>query len=272
MTRQYGRFTTDIWDDPKFRALSVAAQRAYFMLSTQADITAAGTLALRLRRWSRYASDSPSDALSDALSELSGRRFLVIDEDTEEVLVRSFVQWDGGINNEKRRPVVLEAAGEVESPAIRAVLASELRKLGVDDAICDVLSDSLLDTTLASDRVVVTKGEYVPQPTTHNPHSATRSPVAQRATRLKRDWEPSPLATEPGWTDVDVRRELEAFRDYWCAKSGKDATKLDWQATWRNWLHRARRPANGRASTTDSRVAGALALAERLERERKAIE
>src|SRR5436189_93916 len=114
MTRQYGRFTTDIWDDPKFRALSVAAQRAYFMLSTQADITAAGTLALRLRRWSRYASDTPSDALSDALSELSGRRFLVIDEDTEEVLVRSFIQWDGGINNEKRRPVVLEAAGEAE--------------------------------------------------------------------------------------------------------------------------------------------------------------
>lgn len=268
--RHYGRFTTDIWDDPKFRALTVAAQRAYFMLSTQADITAAGTLALRLRRWSRYASDTTSDALSDALSELAEKRFVVVDYATEELLVRSFAQWDGGINNEKRRPVVIEAAMSVESPTIRAVLAQEMRKLGVDDALCDALSDSPSDTTSGFDRVVVTKGEYVPQPTTPLPQPATRSPVAQRATRLTRTWTPDPLVTESTFTTEQALRELDAFLDYWCAKSGKDATKLDWQATWRNWLRRARQPPNGRASTTDSSVAQTLALADRLER--KAIQ
>ena len=27
--------------------------------------------------------------------------------------------------------------------------------------------------------------------------------------------------------------------DYWCAKPGADGTKLDWEATWRNWLRKA---------------------------------
>lgn len=40
-------------------------------------------------------------------------------------------------------------------------------------------------------------------------------------------------------TADDARREAERFRDYWCAKSGKDATKTDWQATWRNWVRKA---------------------------------
>jgi anti-sigma-K factor RskA len=28
----------------------------------------------------------------------------------------------------------------------------------------------------------------------------------------------------------------EQFRDYWSAKAGSGSTKLDWQATWRNWV------------------------------------
>jgi hypothetical protein len=89
--------------------------------------------------------------------------------------------------------------------------------------------------------------------------------------RLDRSWVPNPLITQAGFSDVEALQELETFRDYWCAKSGKDATKLDWQATWRNWLRRARRPPpNGRVSTTDSRVAEGFALADLLER--KALE
>lgn len=34
-------------------------------------------------------------------------------------------------------------------------------------------------------------------------------------------------------------RETEKFRNYWAAKAGKDAAKLDWSKTWRNWLLRA---------------------------------
>ena len=45
--------------------------------------------------------------------------------------------------------------------------------------------------------------------------------------------------------DVDPKIEVEKFRDYWTAKPGKDGRKLDWPATWRNWMRGAR--ANSRA-------------------------
>lgn len=38
--------------------------------------------------------------------------------------------------------------------------------------------------------------------------------------------------------DCDAVTEFERFGNYWRAKSGKDATKVDWFATWRNWILR----------------------------------
>ncbi len=32
----------------------------------------------------------------------------------------------------------------------------------------------------------------------------------------------------------------DGFKDYWVAKAGKDGVKLDWFATWRNWLRNQR--------------------------------
>ncbi len=35
---------------------------------------------------------------------------------------------------------------------------------------------------------------------------------------------------------VDGPRSTERFINHFTAKTGRDATKLDWPATWRNWL------------------------------------
>ena len=35
---------------------------------------------------------------------------------------------------------------------------------------------------------------------------------------------------------VDVHLETEKFCNYWRSKAGRDATKLDWLLTWRNWM------------------------------------
>jgi len=60
-----------------------------------------------------------------------------------------------------------------------------------------------------------------------------------RATRLSQDWQPSnsdlDYARELGWTDKQVRETAQDFLDYWMAKSGQGATKVDWSATWRRW-------------------------------------
>lgn len=68
----------------------------------------------------------------------------------------------------------------------------------------------------------------------------------QRGTRLPADWR---LPKNWGeWakanfitaTDDQIRAEAERFHDFWIAKAGKDAAKLDWQATWRNWCRNSK--------------------------------
>lgn len=50
-----------------------------------------------------------------------------------------------------------------------------------------------------------------------------------------------------GFSEVCTRREADKFRDYWAGVAGAKGVKLDWQATWRNWVRKA--IADQRAST-----------------------
>jgi hypothetical protein len=145
MAREYARIMTAIWRNREFRALDEASQRLYLMLVTQPDISAAGVLALRLRRWSEMAVDSKPGAISSTLEQLERGRFILVDFDTEEVLVRSFIRWDGGSNNPKRRPVIVRAADEVDSTRLRRALAAEFERVGLPPLVADALSDSPSD-------------------------------------------------------------------------------------------------------------------------------
>lgn len=49
-------------------------------------------------------------------------------------------------------------------------------------------------------------------------------------------------STERHWTPKDSQAEAENFRDFWHAKPGADACKLDWRATWRRWVRNSNRP------------------------------
>lgn len=70
--------------------------------------------------------------------------------------------------------------------------------------------------------------------------------VAPRGSRLSPDWGPDEesrqFAVSLGLSPDAVAAQ---FRDYWVAKAGKDAVKLDWSATWRGWCRREaeRKPA-----------------------------
>ena len=70
------------------------------------------------------------------------------------------------------------------------------------------------------------------------------------ASRLPKDFCPDmTIAEREGITDI--QREFESFTDYWTAKAGKDGTKLDWQATWRNWCRNSKnKRINGRQPET----------------------
>ena len=66
-----------------------------------------------------------------------------------------------------------------------------------------------------------------------------------RGQRLSENWMPdlpvvSAMRDEfPGITDLWLRGEHRKFIDYWIAQAGSKGVKLDWNATWRNWIRRA---------------------------------
>ncbi len=129
MPRNYTQIMCAIWDDPEFLALSEGAQRAYFLLVSQKDISAAGVLHIWTPRWAGLSRTSTDETLKAALSELKQTRFIVPDWQTGELLVRSFVRWDGGYKNGKRKPLIeREALGVVSAP-IKAQLKVEFENL-----------------------------------------------------------------------------------------------------------------------------------------------
>ncbi|WP_031467120.1 hypothetical protein [Sciscionella sediminilitoris] len=91
------------------------------------------------------------------------------------------------------------------------------------------------------------------------------SKKATRGTRIPDDFAATPEMVT--WArehtpHVDGRTETAKFIDYWQAKTGKDATKLDWVATWRNWMRNAaeRAPNRGRKPTKDDKIRALQAL------------
>lgn len=113
-------------------------------------------------------------------------------------------------------------------------------------------------------------------PVTPVPTSLPSQRDRKLGTRLPDDFMPSPEMVEwfrENCPRVDGRTEHAKFCDYWLAKPGKDGRKLDWVATWRNWMRNAEerytpRP-SGRpsepTSTTNDRVQQALDAGRRVQ-------
>lgn len=69
----------------------------------------------------------------------------------------------------------------------------------------------------------------------------------QVATRLPQDWTPPSeylSFCRQERKDLDPMQTAASFKDYWIAKPGAAGKKLDWAATWRNWV-RNQRQTNG---------------------------
>lgn len=85
-----------------------------------------------------------------------------------------------------------------------------------------------------------------PPPSVVAPSAA--APASPRGSRLPADWSLPEAwfawAIAEWMAPAVIRTEAAKFADFWHAKAGRDAAKLDWQATWRNWCRNARTPGN----------------------------
>ena len=87
------------------------------------------------------------------------------------------------------------------------------------------------------------RGDSPPNATpiaTNNQEPRTNNHIkTQRGTRLPTDW--SLPDSWKAWAegerqDLNIRTVADSFKDFWIAKPGAGGVKLNWEATWRNWV------------------------------------
>ncbi|MEU9495459.1 hypothetical protein AB0D73_27275 [Streptomyces sp. NPDC048215] len=133
MARGHGRILTSIWEDTDFLALDEPEQRLYLFLISQPNLNHAGLLDLTLRRWSRKARGLTVADLEKRIGILEGARFIVVDDDTEELLIRSFVRNDGVWKQPKVMGAMVSGALEISSWRLRNALLAEVGRIPLDE-------------------------------------------------------------------------------------------------------------------------------------------
>jgi hypothetical protein len=234
--------------------------------------------------------------------------FVVSDSETGELLIRSMLRRDNAWKQPNLLKQARESADQIESRRILGVLLSELQRLPAAESpseqVRTLIGDFIADLSQGSPYppAYPTANPY-PNPSDdpdgnpsgkdyararelgerngsserllQAPISAAPTSMSAQArklgSRLPDDF--TVTAEMVAWArehtpHVDGRRETERFFDHWRAKAGKDGRKLDWVATWRNWM----RTAEDRQGPRDRPAPAAATQSTSAQRARQAIE
>ena len=261
MARDRANINTGIWNDADFRQLSPAAQWLYFLLMTHPTLTYVGVADWRPKRITPFAASLTVGFIEDAASELSDGHYIVIDEDTEEVLIRSFLKHDGILKQPRLAVSMANAYAQTASNTIRGVVVHELRKQREehpeykcwgDSRVSDVLSQPSFGPGLAlaspsvgprvapglgmhTSTATATSSKEEGDPSVGEPPSA---PTLRRkpSRPIPDNWTPSPSHIEKCSKErIDLDHEAEKFRNNALAK---DMRYANWDRAFTNWLSR----------------------------------
>lgn len=79
----------------------------------------------------------------------------------------------------------------------------------------------------------------------YKPITNNQDKKIQRGSRIASDfqfpkeWEDFCVEQRP---ELNAKKTFEQFKDYWVAQAGQKGVKLDWFATWRNWVRNTNAP------------------------------
>jgi hypothetical protein len=152
--KDHARINLDIWGDEDWLDLTPAAQHLYFVLWTSPQLTYCGCgdwhpgkIAAKARGWT-------ADAVCAAGAELSRELFLVIDTDTDEFVLRSWIKHDGLWRIPNMAVSMANARAELASRTLRGVIVFEVNKLKIRepyssgwtrDAVVSMLKQQSID-------------------------------------------------------------------------------------------------------------------------------
>lgn len=276
MARDHARVNVTIWQDAEFRALTPPAQHLYFVMWTHPDLSYCGVVDWRPGRLAALAGGWNREAVEAAAAELSAGRFIIIDGDTEEALLRSWVKWDGLLKQPRLSVSMAKAYASTYSETIRGVLTFELAKLYdrhpefaafKDDRIMSLLEQPVVDPAdllpfgegfggrftqgfgdgfgpnatqgLGTPYSSSCSSSLTPAPSSYEEGPPAPKKPVPRKTRIPDDWAPNDSHRQKALEQgIDLDLEVEKFRDHAIA-NGK--TFVDWGRGFHTWLNNAKR-------------------------------
>ncbi len=129
MARDHARMKTSRGNDSDWRALTMDAQWLYDNVLTQQRLSYCGVLDYFPGRLAEHAADATEAKVRASVKKLAKARFVVVDEGTAELLIRSFVRHDGVLDRVNMGKAMSRALLTVTSRKIRDAVLMELARL-----------------------------------------------------------------------------------------------------------------------------------------------
>ncbi|MDP6588634.1 MAG: hypothetical protein QF666_04220 [Alphaproteobacteria bacterium] len=247
--RTYCRIETSFWQNPKVRALSCDEARhlpLYLYICPHGN--SLGCLVLP-DGYIMADLNWPFETLSERFLELSAKGF--VERDQASSLVR-ILGWFG--HNRIENKNVAQGAVKIIAALPRGDILNNLLA-DLNEIDNKFLTPLLSRSANRSDRVSNESESPEPEPEPNpelnpDPEQAVAPgapPSAKRHGERKgampaEDWAPTPddiaFAAAAGLAVPAIHAEAEKFKDYWIAVPGARGRKLDWLATWKNWIRR----------------------------------
>lgn len=286
MPRDRANIRIDLWADEDWRRLSVNAQHLYILLLSHSTLSYAGVADWRPKRLAPLTADRTPESLEEAAEELKNAAFIYPDDDTEEVLIRSFVRHDGVIRHPKLHVSMANDFASIASARIREFVAFELQKLHQEDHELALWKHPKVQTILkakASDMKVfcldpspaqapaltaispsqgLEKARDLnsdPMPTATATATSPKGDMGAASktpeTRLSERWNPSQAhATRAQDLGLDLASEAESFKLH---AQAHDRRAANWNAAFTMWLKKSAeygRPSSKPRTTAEGRV------------------
>jgi hypothetical protein len=166
MANAAGMLKESIWRDKEFRALPRTAQATYAQLISQKELDRAGMQPLQIAKWAKGCDEITDSDISDDLKVLEQHRFVFVDDDTDELFIRSYMRHCEVVRYPNILKNALRCAGLVASEKLRHELAQELRRLRKADAdrVADAIEPADFEPeTLKGSETKINPSETVPE-------------------------------------------------------------------------------------------------------------
>lgn len=265
MARDRANINTNIWTDQDWRNLPGAQQLLYLLLTSHPTLSYAGVVDWREARLAAMTADATPESIREAAEGLQAARFVFIDDETEEILVRSFLRHDGLLKQPKLSISMVNAYGAIASSRIREVVTFELQKLqrehgdwaafGQEKVLAlvkgkgtDMREFTLGFTPTVTPLFRVNAAQADPLPTTTTTATTTSSSKEEEKKISTPNRKSSCPKTFPvtdamaAWAkenniNADLKEQTARFLDH---HASKGSTFVDWTRAWQNWMRNSK--------------------------------